>query len=213
MDQLDWLPRRAPPAIWLRWSGDLGHAGFDARLSRRLSPRPGAGRPGTHRRSAICCITRTPRKPTSAICATAPSTWRSAASAGQPQQLGRVADSGRGAPTEDWIRPGLALRRQPLRRPTAEPACGRSPCIRRSPRCAPGSGRHRRLRRRIHRARAHAHRHRGRRLCRRLSANRAHGHAGTRRDMPVSACWAASAWTLSPSTCPPFRARATRPRC
>ena len=46
---------------------------------------------------------------------------------GQPQQLGRVADSGRGAPTEDWIRPGLALYgASPCRRPTApRSACGR----------------------------------------------------------------------------------------
>ena len=83
MDQLDWLAsaRAArPPAIWLRWSGDLGHAGFDAsdypdayRRAQALAARD------AHRRSAICCITRTPRKPTSAICATAPSTWRSAA--------------------------------------------------------------------------------------------------------------------------------------
>ena len=131
MDQLDWL---ASARAARRPSGCAGRATWAMPASMPATiPTPIAAPrrwpPGdAHRRSAICCITRTPRKPTSAICATAPSTWRSAACpAGQPQQLGRVADSGarRADGRLDPARPG-ALRRQPRRRPTApRSACGR----------------------------------------------------------------------------------------
>ena len=82
------------------------------------------------------------------------------------------------------------------RRRRARPAAGDGPVFGDHLGAPPGSGRHRRLRRRIHRARAHAHRHRGRRLCRRLSANARTG-TPVRVGTCPSACWAASAWTLA----------------
>ena len=114
MDQLDWLAsaRRAAAGHLAALVGRPGPCRLRCqRLSRRLSPRPGAGRPGTRiggRPSAALRERRGSRQALSVRPRLRPGDRRPARP-GQPQQLGRVADSGRGAPTEDWIRPGLAL--------------------------------------------------------------------------------------------------------
>jgi alanine racemase len=115
MDQLDWLAsaRAArPPAIWLRWSGDLGHAGFDAsdypdayRRAQALAARGRASAVGhlLHYANAEEADKRY-------LCDRA----FDLAIGGLPGPVSRsnsaaLLTAGRGAPTEDWIRPGLAL--------------------------------------------------------------------------------------------------------
>ena len=113
MDQLDWL---ASARAARRPSGCAGRATWAMPASMPATiPTPIAAPrrwpPGTRiggRPSAALRERRGSRQALSVRPRLRPGDRRPARP-GQPQQLGRVADSGRGAPTEDWIRPGLAL--------------------------------------------------------------------------------------------------------
>ena len=123
-------PPARPPAIWLRWSGDLGHAGFDAsdypdayRRAQALAARGRASAVGhlLHYANAEEADKRY-------LCDRA----FDLAIGGLPGPVSRsnsaaLLTAGRGAPTEDWIRPGLALYgASPLPQADgARSACGR----------------------------------------------------------------------------------------